>query len=217
MKRGLTWKLVMCLLIGGLYTQSVTAHPHSWIDMKADMILDEQGRLTAIRQHWAFDTYFSMVTLADALNEHGDKQTGLKKLADEFIHNLTEFHYFSELTVDGTEIELPRPSSYRLIEKTGAEQPILALEMRFDMTRPLVIEDKNLAWSVFDPTYYIAMNYSKISNVSIEGEKAARCQLNLDLPSPSFELIEYAQNLDRSRKDTDGLGVNFAEKIRIAC
>ncbi len=185
--------------------------------MKASMILDGQGRLIAIRQHWAFDTYFSMVTLADALNEHGDKETGLGKMADKFIHNLTEFQYFSELSIDGAEIELPRPSSYRLSEKSEGEQPILHLEMRFDITRPLVVKDKNLVWSVFDPTYYIAMNYSVADNVSIEGENSALCRLNLDLPSPSFELIEYAQNLDRTRKDTDGLGVNFAEKIRISC
>ncbi len=217
MTRGLIWKVSICLLISGLYAQSVAAHPHSWIDMKADMILDGQGQLIAIRQHWVFDTYFSMVTLADAINEHGDKETGLRKLADQFIHNLTEYQYFSVLTIDGAEIELPHPSSYRLTENTEGEQSILELEMRFDLASPPVVKDKNLVWSVFDPTYYIAMNYSKVNNVSIEGEKGAQCRLNLDLPSPSFELIEYAQNLDRTRKDTDGLGINFAEKIRITC
>ncbi len=217
LKRGLIWKISMCLLISGLYAQSVAAHPHSWIDMKADMILDEQGRLTAIRQYWAFDTYFSTVSLADALSEHGDKETGLRKMADQFIHNLADFQYFSELTIDGSEIELPRPSAYQLIENAQQEPSILELQMRFDLTQPLVIKEKNLVWSVFDPTYYIAMNYSKVENISIQGEQGAQCQSDLDLPSPSFELIEYAQNLDRTRKDTDGLGVNFAEKIRIDC
>ena len=61
------------------------------------------------------------------------------------------------------------------------------------------------------------MNYSKVENISIQGVQGIQCQSNLDLPSPSFELVEYAQNLDRTRKDTDGLGVNFAEKIRINC
>ncbi len=185
--------------------------------MKADMILDEQGQLIAIRQHWAFDTYFSMVTLADAMNEHGDKQTGLTKMADQMIHNLTQYRYFSVLTIDGIEIELPRPSSYQLTENTHQEQSILELEMRFDIARPTVIRDKNLTWSVFDPTYYIAMNYWKVENVSVKGGTDAQCRLNLDSPSPSFELIEYAQNLDRTRRDTDGLGVNFAEKVQITC
>ncbi len=217
LRRGLIWMASMCLLISGLCAQSVAAHPHSWIDMKADMILDEQGQLIAIRQHWVFDTYFSMVTLADAINEHGDKETGLSKMADQMIRNLTRYRYFSVLTIDGTEIELPRPSSYELTENTRKEQPILELEMRFDINRPAVIRNKNLIWSVFDPTYYIAMNYWTAENVSIKGESGAQCQLNLDSPSPSFELIEYAQNLDRTRKDTDGLGVNFAEKIQITC
>lgn len=214
---GLTWKIWICLLIGGLWAQPVAAHPHSWIDMKADMILDERGRLIAIRQHWSFDTYFSMVTLADVINEHGDKQTGLVKMADQMIGNLTRYRYFSVLAIDGSEIELPRPSWYQLTENTRQDQPMLELEMLFDITRPVVIRDKNLTWSVFDPTYYIAMNYWKAENVSIQGETGARCQLNLDSPNPSFELIEYAQSLDRTRKDTDGLGINFAEKVRIVC
>ena len=77
------WKITMCLVIGGLYAQSVAAHPHYWISLKADMILDEQGRLSKIRQQWAFDVYFSMMTVKDVVNEHGDKQTGLRKIADQ--------------------------------------------------------------------------------------------------------------------------------------
>lgn len=217
LKIGMSRWLSICLLVGGLWVQSVAAHPHSWIDMKADMILDEQGQLIAIRQHWSFDTYFSMVTLADAINEHGDKETGLKKMADQMIANLTRLRFFSVLTVDGNEIELPRPSSYQLAENTHKEPTVLELEMRFDITQSMDIQDKSLTWSVFDPTYYIAMNYWTVENVSIEGGPGAQCQLNLDSPNPSFELIEYAQSLDRTRKDTDGLGINFAEKVRIDC
>ena len=207
----------MCLLIAGLYIQPVAAHPHYWINLKADMILDEQGRLAAIEQHWAFDVFFSMMTVADVVKEHGDKATGLSKMADQMINNLTGYQYFSVLTIDGTEVALPRPSRYRLTENTEPEQAILELEMRFDMTEPLAIKDKSVAWSVYDPTYYIAMNYASVENVIIKGVQGAQCQMNLDVPNPSSELIEYAQQLDRTQKDTDGLGIKFAEKIRINC
>ena len=215
--RDLSWKIIICLLIGGLYTQSVTAHPHYWINLKADMILDDQGRLTAIRQHWAFDVYFSKMTVADVVNEHGNKAIGLRKMADQMIGNLASYQYFSVLKIDGKEIVLPRPSSYQLSENTQQESSVLELEMHFDMTKAMTIKDKRLVWSVFDPTYYIAMNYSEIDNISMKGESAAQCKLSLDVPSPSSELVEYAQQLDRSQKDTDGLGINFAEKIRINC
>ncbi len=211
------WKITMCLVIGGLYAQSVAAHPHYWISLKADMILDEQGRLSKIRQQWAFDVYFSMMTVKDVVNEHGDKQTGLRKIADQIIDNLSKFHYFSTLTVDGAEVILPQPSSYQLNENTQLEQPILELEILFDMASPVIIQDKNVVWSVFDPTYYIAMNYSTAANVSIQGDNADQCELQLDLPDLSRELMEYAQSLDRSQKDINGLGIKFAEKIRINC
>ena len=213
----LIWKVTMCLFISGLYVQSVSAHPHYWIKLKADMILDEQGRLTAIEQHWAFDVFFSMMTVADVVKEHGDKATGLSKMGDQMINNLAGHQFFSVLTIDGSEVALPKPSVYQLTENTQQEQPILELEMRFDMTPPLAIKDKSLVWSVFDPTYYIAMNYATVDNVIIREEQGAQCQSNLDVPSPSSELIEYAQQLDRTMKDTDGLGINFAEKVRINC
>lgn len=207
----------MCLLICLCYAQRVSAHPHTWVDMKAEIVLDEEGRLAAITQYWAFDTYFSTVTLSDVVTEYGDKEIGLTKKADQIIRNLAEYQYFSSLTIDGSEIELLRPSAYQLTESDYQDTSILELEMRIDMNRPLVIKDKILAWSVFDPTYYIAMNYSDVENISIQGEKSAQCQMSLDLPKPSLDLVDYAQNLDRSRKDTDGLGVNFAEKLLINC
>ncbi len=197
--------------------QSASAHPHSWIDMKASLLLDEQGHLIAITQRWSFDVYFSMVTIADAEKEYADKQTGLTKTAETIINNLGEYEYFSELNIDGIELKLPRPSSFRLTEVNTGDEPILELEMRFEIPDPPRVNNKTLAWSVFDPTYYIAMNYSQVNNVSVVGKDASQCQLALDLPQPSFELIEYAQNLDRSRRDTDGLGIHFAETIRMKC
>ncbi|MEM7563284.1 MAG: DUF1007 family protein [Pseudomonadota bacterium] len=215
--RAFIMKVSMCLIVSGLMMQSAAAHPHSWIDMKADMILDDSGRLTAIRQLWYFDAYFSTVTLADAISEHGDKEVGLQKMADQFVVNLSSFQYFSELTIGGAEIELPRPSSYQLVEDPHQNQSILILEMLFDITPAPLVSDKNMLWSVFDPTYYIAMNYTEVENVSIKSAAGTHCVSNLDVPNPSFELVEYAQNLDRTRKDTDGLGVNFAEKVQISC
>ncbi len=217
LRRGLIWKIALCLLFCGLYSQSGTAHPHYWINLKTDMILDEGGRLAAIRQHWAFDVYFSMMTVADIVNEHGDKEIGLTKMADQMMDNLAKHQYFSTLIVDGADVVLARPSAYQLTENTQQEPSILELEMRFDISPPVAIQDKSVVWSVFDPTYYIAMNYSKVENLSIKGAKDAQCKLDLDLPSPSSELTEYAQSLDRSQKETDGLGINFAEKIRINC
>jgi ABC-type uncharacterized transport system substrate-binding protein len=209
--------IAVFLLFSGLYSQTVHAHPHYWIDLKTDMVLDQGGRLVTIKQHWTFDAYFSMITVADVTNEHGKVAVGLKMMADKMVNNLAKYGYFSVLTIDGTEVVLPPPTSYQLTENTQLREPVLELEMRFDLSAPATIENKQVVWSVFDPSYYIAMNHSKVDRLSIKGGKADQCHLNLDIPEPSKELIEYAVNLDRTRKDTDGLGASFAEKIRINC
>jgi ABC-type uncharacterized transport system substrate-binding protein len=217
LRRNHIWKNVMWVFFTAIFAKPVAAHPHYWVGLKADMILDQQGRLSTIRQHWDFDVYFSMMTVADAVNEHGDKDLGLSKMADQMIANMTKHRYFSTLTIDGEQVALPRPSSYRLRENKQQEPAILVLEMQFDFETPVAVINKNLSWSVFDPTYYVAMSYSVIDNISIKGEQAAGCKLSLDVPNPSNELIEYAQNLDRTQKDTAGLGIKFAEKIHVSC
>lgn len=53
------------------------------------------------------------------------------------------------------------------------------------------------------------IRFSKPDNVD--------CEVTLDIPEPTDELIEYAANLDRSQKNTQGLGIHFAETARIIC
>ena len=64
----------LMLLLALFWSSHIAAHPHSWINLKTDFILDDQGRLSGITQHWEFDAYYSMMTYADIMNEHGDEQ-----------------------------------------------------------------------------------------------------------------------------------------------
>ena len=78
----------------------VDAHLHSWITLKTEFMLDEKGRLTELQQHWEFDVYFSMMTLADIMNEYEDQKKGLEQLAKDMVNNLRSYDYFSELNID---------------------------------------------------------------------------------------------------------------------
>lgn len=43
------------LATGLLAAGPASAHPHVFIDAKADVVFDDQGRITAIRNVWRFD------------------------------------------------------------------------------------------------------------------------------------------------------------------
>lgn len=193
------------------------AHPHSWISIKSEFVLDEEGQLAELHQQWVFDVYFSMITLADVMNAYPDTQTGLHVLAEDVIANLKSYHYFATLNIDNQNIALPKPSQYEFDTAIEEEQPVLSFYMRFEFSEPLPTVGKRLTWRVFDPTYYIDMNHGRLSQIHIEAKNMIECSKNIETPAPSDEWIDYASSLDQSQRDTEGLGAHFAETVVILC
>jgi ABC-type uncharacterized transport system substrate-binding protein len=211
--------LIMFLLF--LLSARSEAHPHNWIQLDSTFVLDDQARLIEIKQTWAFDTYYSMMTLADAVNEHGNETVGLKVTAERMILNLAEYKYFSNLRVNGAQITLGKPTSFALTKTSTSDdefqRPGLELTMAFKVAPSIAIEKQTLQWQVFDPMYYIAMEHSVVNNIQVIGGDATECSTELDIPEPSEEIIKYAMQLDQTQKDTPGLGKHFAETAVIRC
>jgi len=161
--------------------------------------------------------YYSMMTIADMMNEHGDKQKGLALLSKMMTKSLKKYHYFSELKVNNTLVKLPSPSESKLTTKLSDGQELLKLSMHFELAHPRSIENKTLSFRVFDPTYYIEMRHYKRSQVTIHTQGATECSTTIELPEASDELVEYANSLDKTEKDTQGLGNSFAEQVMIHC
>lgn len=205
------------LIVSCLNARLVQAHPHNWIALNSSFVLDGHARLIQIQQRWEFDIYYSMMTLADVLNEHKSEAIGLPKAAEAMIRNLKSYGYFSVLSLNGAAIDLGMPDDYSLIKNERDGQIVLELEMTFDLKDSLPIEHKTLAWQVYDPTYFIAMNHATENNIEIVGGNATECIKTLQFPEPSDELVDYAQSLDRSQKSIDGLGASFAETAFIKC
>ncbi|MFD2177202.1 DUF1007 family protein [Veronia pacifica] len=211
LKSGWVFLILICV------SPTSQAHPHNWIDLNTSFVLDDQGRLAQVKQRWDFDVYFSMMTLADIVTEYGSKEEGLPKMATEIISNLSKFDYFSVLRVGDQTVVLPMPQRYSLISKKKKGQPVLELQMTFDLKGAVDIKKKPVSWQVFDPSYYIAMNHMTADNIEIVGARTAQCTSSLKSPEPSDELAKYALSLDRTQKSTDGLGENFAETAYINC
>lgn len=215
MKLALLSRLLLLSL--GLVCCYTSAHPHSWIDLKTEFILDDKHQLVAIKQRWVFDTYYSVIKLADISNEHADQQSGLAYVAKDMAKNLRGYGYFSELIIDSQSIVLPEPDESVLttIFQKGQQQLVLTMNFAFDSA--VVLHKKVLSWRVFDPTYYIDMRHHTLSQIVIRQPPNIECSTQLNIPTPSDELINYASSLDRTQKDTQGLGAHFAETVHIHC
>ncbi len=91
------------------------------------------------------------------------------------------------------------------------------MEILFDITPEIPIDNKGIEWQVYDPTYYIAMMHTENTNVSVTANHALDCSSTVEQPDPTEDIINYAMGLDQSQRETNGLGKHFAEKIRINC
>jgi len=57
------------------------AHPHGWIDIRTELLTDDDGRITAIRQAWLFDETYSAFVLDDLEREGPGREEGLARLS----------------------------------------------------------------------------------------------------------------------------------------
>lgn len=194
------------------------AHPHNWVTTRSEFELNDAGHLVAISQVWRFDYFYSAILIAELAN---DWQQSLPKAfeleAHRMVTNLKSYNYFSVLSLAGRDRTLPVPDRYRLQVVKDSGQEFVELSMHFKLTPPLLLKDSELIWSVFDPTYYIAYSHEHVDNVKIHHPAGWQCGKQLRLPEITEELIAYAFSLDRTQRDTDGLGQAFAEKIVIGC
>ena len=211
--------IVTLLLCLGLAAPSsiVFAHPHNWINVSTQFVLNDKSQLVEIKQSWEFDGIYSMITHANLKNAYEDEKIGLVLMAEQMKKNLSGYDYFSNLLVDGEKVDIPKADHANLTMESRPPISVMTLDLDLKLKKPVDIVGKKLTWSVFDPTYYISMNHKDVEDISIAGTGGAECGKELVIPTPTAETIAYAGSLDKSQRKTDGLGNEFAERVIVTC
>ncbi len=133
------------------------AHPHVFVDARAEIVFDGEGRIAAIRNIWQFDEAFSSYATLN-LDADGDgtfSAEELDPLAKVNIESLQEFAFFTYLRVGDTEIDFSPPSEY-FLRYDGVRLTLyytLPLQQPAVLTTPAMLE-------VFDPEYFVAFTFA---------------------------------------------------------
>jgi len=192
------------------------AHPHSWVNLTSDFVLNENTELVEVRQRWIFDTFYSALTLDDMRKQYSNDAIALKIHSDQIIENLESVDYYSHLNVNGQTIEMGKPYEWDFKTINVNDEELLILEMKFKIT-PTSLTVGQLSWSVYDPTFYVSMRHDSVDLLRVVNNGTAECEPNLIEASPSDEQIMYAASFDKSETTTEGMGKVFAQSARIAC
>ena len=154
------------------------AHPHVFVDARAEVLFDAQGRMAYIRNIWEFDPAFSAFA-TQGLDKNGDGKLSAKELAPLAHTNVTSLKYygfFTHLSVGNRLIKLRFPDKYFLRWAGGR----LTLYFQLPLVTPTRPGPKTTL-EIFDPEYFVAFTFMKKSPVILYGAPA-RCHAEYHPP-----------------------------------
>lgn len=163
-----------CML---LCAGAAAAHPHVWVDAASEILFDEKGRIIAVRHHWRFDEAFSAYA-SQGLDGDGDgalAREELQPLAEVNVESLSEFAFFTFMTVGDYEAGFADPRDYWLEDIDGQ----LVLHFTLPLARPLSA-GQPVRLQVYDPEYFVAFSLPSREAVRL-AEAPAGCDLQVNL------------------------------------
>jgi ABC-type uncharacterized transport system substrate-binding protein len=193
------------------------AHPHIFVDARMEVLADDKGNISEVRNVWRFDEMFSSSVLLDF-----DKNTDLKLDASELAElgetmrkSLADFHYFTTVTLNGKTIPIAKPD---VIHVTYQDQQILAFFAVKPQT-PVHLKGR-LTFGIYDPSFYTAIDFPKDTDLVPEGQAFAACKHKVVRPDPDEVLAENKATLtDAFFNDPTGTDMTklFATRLEVTC
>lgn len=168
----------IALLLG---VRPVVAHPHVMVTAAATINI-EQGTIASISHVWTFDEFYTAQAL-DGLPKNKNGLYGreeLAELAKVNVEGLREFGYFTFASLGKAELKIgdPKPGTYWLEHSDG----VLSLHFTVPLEKPVLIEAKDFALVVTDPSYFIAFELANKNPVALNEGAPKSCRIEVAAP-----------------------------------
>jgi ABC-type uncharacterized transport system substrate-binding protein len=206
--------------IGLAGASTAIAHPHVWIEMRSDVVFNDQGLIQGVNIIWTFDDGYTQTAL-DGLDANGDgvySQSEIEPLTKENIASLKDYEYFTVIRVNGEKQAIGEVTEFGQIWSNDK------LELHFQV--PLKVPADPLKGEfvvkVYDPDFFIAIDYVKDEPVTVIGNMPKTCELVVK-PVPSGAEVEATSQMlatkgaDWKPENNEDFGAMFAQPVTIQC
>lgn len=192
---------------------SASAHPHVFIDAKANFVADQNGYVTALQITWTYDAFTSL-SLQDLLDLDLDSD-GV--LSDADLARVVKaqtvwpdgFKGDTYLEQDGIGVALARP-----VNGTAWQSDInISVAFELPVEEPF-LPGQDVTLRLYDPSYYYAY-----SAVDVQGtEQCSAFVAAFEPDKATSKLRRQLARLSREEKpEQAGIGRMFADVIRLDC
>ena len=207
----------------GLVVASSTAalaHPHVWIEMRSDVVFNDAGLIQGVNLTWTFDDGYTQMAL-DGLDTNGDgvySQEELDPLTKENMVSLKDYDYFTVMRRNGEKLPMGEVTEYGQIWSNDK----LELHFQVPLKTPLDPAKGEFSFKVYDPEFFIAIDYAKDEPVTVIGNMPKQCQLVVKPVPTDAEIDQTRQMLATKGKDwkpenNEDFGALFAQPVLIQC
>lgn len=191
------------------------AHPHVWVEARAEVQFDKAGLVSGIRNAWVFDEMYSAFAV-QGLEKDGKLATekDLASLAKTNVESLAEYEYFTYAKAGGQRLKFDKPVDYFLEER--ADKRVV-----LHFTLPLAMPTKTgraLSFQVYDPTYFVDFELAAKDPVNLAGAPPGCSDTVLGAnPLIVADGQKTAKAFDNGMTPSDDFALKMAGRVIVAC
>jgi ABC-type uncharacterized transport system substrate-binding protein len=205
-----------------LATPPASAHPHVWTEMNTDLVFSQDGLIEGLAIQWTFDDAYAQ----DALSEFTPNTDGsysaaeLEALTRENVESLSDYEYFTVMRLD--EQKLPIGKVNAKLAKNIWQDGKLSLLLFVPLAEPVDPHKGQFTAKVFDPEYYVAIDYRDDAPYHVTGKPPDGCTVSLKPLQTEADLQKTRDYLATKGKDwkpdqNQEFGEIFARPLTVEC
>ncbi len=191
------------------------AHPHVWVDAKAEIVFNKAGLVAGVRNEWVFDEMYSAFAVQGL--ENGAKlatPAELAPLAKTNVESLSDFDYFTFAKAGGRKVAFAKPSDYWLEERPDKRVVLHFTLMLAEPTRT----GRAMSLQVYDPTYFVDFELAPSDPVHLVDAPVGCSQSVLGAnPLVVSDGKVLAKAFDTGLVPSDDFALKMASRIIVAC
>ncbi len=199
----------------------LSAHPHIFIDTAFELILDAEGRATAVRIDWAYDEFYSLLLIEenglDADSDGEPEAAQLAAYAGKDVDWEAGFPGDFVVMANGAQIALDRPVDHAARFENGR---IVTSHTR-PFATPVDVRAQQIAAQSYDPTYFVAYDVPQTPSVAGTSD----CSFSRNEADRAAAEREYGDKLAAidagddpfEEIDLPDIGVMFADTFVLTC